>query len=67
MSEIDVRKFVDERGGYRAVAASLGVPITTVHYWLRIGRVPRWRRSALLALPKPDVKAPKFRKRKATQ
>jgi hypothetical protein len=36
-------------GGYRAVAAKLGVPYTTVHTWAHRNRIPAWRWQQILA------------------
>lgn len=57
MTDMNVRQIIDDRGGYRRVAEALSqpgreVPLTTVHTWYRIGKVPWWRLEPLLALPK---------------
>lgn len=57
MATQTVKKIIDERGGYVAVAKALStpqidLPKTTVHTWYRTNKIPWWRRDAVLALPK---------------
>ena len=41
MSEI--KTLIEVAGGQRKAARMLEVPTSTVHSWLRTGRVPAWR------------------------
>jgi len=34
-------------GGATAAARSLGIPITTVHAWARVNRIPHWREPSI--------------------
>ncbi len=58
MANPNVKKIIDDRGGYRVVAEALSkalghrVPPTTVHAWWRKEEFPAWRVAAVLALPK---------------
>ena len=45
-----VAGLIDALGGTSIVARALGEPVTTVHAWKVKGRLPRWRRPALLEL-----------------
>lgn len=59
-----VKKIIDDRGGYIAVAAGLSRPgrevfKTTVHTWYRLNKMPWWRMEAVLALPKKAKPAKK--------
>lgn len=44
-------KLIEDRGGYRVVAALLGWPPTTVHTFVRLDRAPQYRWDAIAALP----------------
>jgi hypothetical protein len=61
MAHPDIKKIIDERGGYRAVARALSekvghrVPPTTVHAWWRKNEMPAWREAAVMALPKVEA------------
>lgn len=44
------RQIVMRLGGVTAVAAHLGVPVSTVSSWGRFNRIPEWRQPALLRL-----------------
>ncbi len=56
------RRLINDRGGYRVVAASLKWPKTTVHTFHRNDRAPDYRWTAIEALPS---KPRKSKKRKA--
>lgn len=45
-----VREILKRLGGISAVADDLGVGFSTVHAWVRSGRVPPWRQKELIAL-----------------
>lgn len=54
-----VKKIIDDRGGYKAVAEGLSkpgdpFPPTTVHSWYRANRLPKWRIDDVLAIPPVD-------------
>ena len=51
MRTASAKNCIDDRGGYRAVAEALNVPVTTVHSWYRVNRIPAWRRGDVDALP----------------
>jgi hypothetical protein len=57
MAKQSVKKIIEERGGYVAVAAALStrqhkVAKTTVHTWWRKNAVPGWWMDAVISLPK---------------
>lgn len=54
MEAPSVKTIINERGGYAAVAAALGVKRTTVHTWYRKDRLPPWRREAVISLAKVE-------------
>jgi hypothetical protein len=43
-------EIIKRLGGVTAVAASLGVPLTTVSSWGRFNQIPPWRQTKLLEL-----------------
>lgn len=43
-------EIIKRLGGVTAVAASLGVPLTTVSSWGRFNQIPAWRQPKLLEL-----------------
>jgi hypothetical protein len=43
-------EIIKRLGGVTAVAASLGVPLTTVSSWGRFNQIPPWRQPKLLEL-----------------
>jgi hypothetical protein len=43
-------EIIKRLGGVTAVAASLGVPLTTVSSWGRFNRIPPWRQPKLLEI-----------------
>ena len=68
MATQTVKKIIDDRGGFNAVAAALTatfgrrVPKTTVHTWYREDAIPWWHEPAVLAIPKKPKAAPKRRR-----
>lgn len=58
MATPNIKKIINDRGGYRVVSAALEamlghkVPETTVHAWYRKNKMPTWRAAAVMALPK---------------
>lgn len=44
-----VTDIIEQLGGVRKTAATLGVPPTTVQNWKRQNRVPSWREADLFA------------------
>lgn len=47
-----VRQFIQSLGGSTNVATLIGVPMTTVHSWVRKNSIPQWRRPQLAKLVK---------------
>jgi len=45
----DVKLIALAFGGVSALARALGISISTVHSWVRSGRIPPWRLTAVLA------------------
>lgn len=45
------KALIDDRGGYRTVAETLGWPLSTVHTFLRTDQAPKYRWDAIAALP----------------
>lgn len=48
---IGAKRLIDDRGGYREVAAALEWPPTTVHTFHRNDRAPKYRWDIIAALP----------------
>ena len=64
--ELSPKELINSRGGYKAVSAALGWPKTTVHTWVRLDGMPKWRRPMIEMLPQKraeDVAAPRPKKR----
>lgn len=63
MANLNIKKIINDRGGYRVVSAALTeklgheVPKTTVHAWYRKNKIPAWRADAVMALPKVTKQA----------
>lgn len=51
------RRLIDERGGYREVAAALEWPPTTVHTFHRNDCAPKYRWDIIAALPVKVIEA----------
>lgn len=47
MTQKDIQQVFDAIGGTSALARFSGVPVTTVHSWLRRGKIPSWRQSQI--------------------
>lgn len=39
----DIRSLIDAAGGQHKAARLIGVPVTTIHAWVKKNRVPAWR------------------------